>query len=382
MKPLSNSIAPATTKKIQVGPDGSKFFHEPEGFGKKGNYIKSIAVYSSPLEAPFASSTPTIRGFFQRQFSSVDYHAFIVVRTNYGRWWAVDKMRDGIYVSYGDSRDSVLFYFDQKPRPQPLRVLIQDGTDFSGEGSFFNTILNKFQRSYHSYEVITENCQHYCKDIFDKFASSEWWKFSTLVDITSPLLLYTNIGKSKLRIVSCACEIYFLLAEARVRVLHLSQFPKSKHFLPALTLLIAFISAVMMMELKEVFNWLLEIFGYPCVFLVAIDLIFFGPFSAVKKRMKQLCMKCSPRRDFFKVILPLVFTFVYTQIVVCFYIVITYAIGDTLLYLVGASASFSVQDFLVDSFHTVGEDNLLILGYLFPFMYFVFSPIADSEQEQ
>ena len=379
VKPLLNSIAPATTQKIQVGSDGRRFFNEPVGFGKEGNNIGYIAVYSSPLEAPFASSTPNIRSYFQRQFFSVDYHAFIVVRTNYGRWWAVDKMRDGVYLSHGDSRDSVLFYFDHKPRPQPLRILIGDRTDSSEERLFFDTILN---RSYHSYEVVSENCQHFCKDIFDKFASSEWWKFSTIVDITSPLLLFTNVSKSKFRIVSCACEIYFLLAEAKVGVQHFFQFLKSKYFLLAYTLLIVLISALMIMELQEVFGGLLHIFGYPYLLLLAIDLFFFGPFSAVKKRMKQLHMKCSSRRDLFKVFLPLVFTFVYTQMIVSFYTVITFAIGDTLLYLVGASASFSVEDFLTHLYHTVGEDNLLILGYLIPFMYFFFSPIADSEQEQ
>ena len=381
MKPLLNSIAPATTQKIQVGSDGRRFFHEPEGFGKEGNYINLIAVYSSPLEALFASSTPTIRGFFQRQFSYVDYHAFIVVNTSYGRWWAVDKMSDGVYLSHGDSRDSVLFYFNHKPRPQPLKILIEDRTDSSEEGLFFNTILNRTKLSYHSYEVVSENCQHFCKEIFDKFASSKWWKYSTLVDITSPLLLFTNVSKSKFRIVSCACEIYFLLAEARVGVSHFFQFLKSKYFLLAYTLLIVLISALMIMELQEVFGGLLHIFGIPCLLLLAVDLFIFGPFSAAKKRMNQLCMKCETGRDFFKVFLPLIFTFVYTQIVVRFYMAITFTLGDTILFLVGASASFSVQDFLVDSYHTVGEDNLLIIGYIVPFMYFAFFPVAGSEQE-
>ena len=151
--PSSHEIVPAISQKLEW-----KSYEERIEMGfleGSDEYIDYIAVYSSPLEAPFASSTPTISGFLQRQFSSFDYHAFIVVRTNHGQWLAVDKMRDGIYISEGESEDSVVFYFDQKPRPRPLKFLIGD-TAWSEEYMFLYVLLKKMESG--SYDIVTENC--------------------------------------------------------------------------------------------------------------------------------------------------------------------------------------------------------------------------------
>ena len=370
---FSSSVVPATTQKIQPDSDGRRSFREPEGFGKEGNNIGYIAVYSSPLEAPFASSTPSIRGYFQRQFFSIDYHAFIVARTKYGRWWAVDKMRDGVYVSYGDSRDSVLFFFDQKPRPRPLKLLIEDGGNTVNEYGFLHAIFNRPDITFSSYEIVSENCQHYCKELFDKFAFFKWWRYSTLVDITSPLLLLTNVSTSNLRIVSCFCEICFLFAEFRVGVQHFFQFLKSKYFLLAFTLLIALISAVMMMELEELFGWLTSMFARGLSLLLTMELILLGPLSAARKRFTQYCKKWKLSRDFMRVLLPLIFMFVYAQLILRLYVMMISFLGDRILYLVGASAIFSVEGLISDVYDTVSEDYQLIIIYVLSTMYFAFS---------
>ena len=44
--------------------------------------INLIGVFSSPLSAPFGSSTTTVRGYLQRQFLPFDYHAFVVLETS------------------------------------------------------------------------------------------------------------------------------------------------------------------------------------------------------------------------------------------------------------------------------------------------------------
>ena len=73
--------------------------------------LRDIKVYSTPLSAPFKSSKPGIRRYLQQQFSPVDYHAFVVFQTSDGMWWALDKIAEGIFVSWGKCRDSVLFNF-------------------------------------------------------------------------------------------------------------------------------------------------------------------------------------------------------------------------------------------------------------------------------
>ena len=383
VNPSSRSIEPAVTLEIKTNSDGNRFFHEPAGYGKWDNFIDSIAVYSSPLEAPFASSTSSIRSYFQRQFFSVDYHAFIVLRTNYGRWWAVDKMRDGIFVSYGESEDSVVFYFDQKPRPRPLRLLIDDKTDSSGERLFFSTIFNRIKnRSYmssHEYDIVTENCQHFCKDLFDKFASSKWWKFPTLVDLTSPLLIFTNASKSNiLRVLASFCEICFFLAEPRFGVLNFSQLPTIKHVFIALVLFIAMFSVTTF----EVTKGLLSSFGRTVCIFMFIESIFCRPFKAVKRRTTQYRKIWKSGRDILKGLLPLVYTLVYGEFIMRRFVEITFITGDAVLHMIGASpsASFPVRESIVDLFHTIGEDNVLIIIYVFVFMYFAFSTKSNCKQ--
>ena len=60
--------------------------------------LERISVNSLPLTAPFKSSTWGVRSSMQRQYLPVDYHAFVVLKTD-GMFWAVDKMKDGIFVS-------------------------------------------------------------------------------------------------------------------------------------------------------------------------------------------------------------------------------------------------------------------------------------------
>ena len=89
--------------------------------------LKEISVYSVTLHAPFSSSDywPAIKCFFRMQFSVVDYHVFVVLLTEHGRYFAVEKQRDGVYVTHVGNLDSVLFYYNGANRANPIRELIK-----------------------------------------------------------------------------------------------------------------------------------------------------------------------------------------------------------------------------------------------------------------
>ena len=166
-----------------------------------------IAVYSTPLEAPFASSTSTIRKMIQRQFFPVDYHAFVVFRTANGKWHAVDKMRDGVYMSYGESKDSVLFYFNQEARPRPVKLMIND-TSSSEEYDLYRVLSRKMKYN-PGYDIIENNCQRFAKELFDKFASLKWWNYTPITELTSPVHHLITNGYKFFRYVAVLCDLYF-----------------------------------------------------------------------------------------------------------------------------------------------------------------------------
>ena len=178
--------------------------------------LKNIGIYSALLDGSFHGSKSSVRKLIQRQFSPVDYHAFVVFKTTDGNWWAIDKMRDGVYVSNGKQSDSVIFQFGKDQRSLPVCKLIEDESK-----SLLSDVIKRleFILESDSYDLIEENCQHFSKGIFDKFAQLKTWKLTTLTDVTSPLTLLTDSGSPLLKLlwtVSILCELFFLFNESRV----------------------------------------------------------------------------------------------------------------------------------------------------------------------
>ena len=204
-----NNVQPAGCERI------SEFQLDMLLKGFEDATLKSIGVYSSPLSGPFSSSTPSVRDYIQRQYLPVDYHAFVVFETSDGMWWALDKMTDGIYVSRGSNHDSVLFFFQDKPRPKPILMLVKDESN-SSVSDLVRRLRNLLKSN--KYDIIDKNCQHFSKEIFDKFAIDHTWDFTTPTDFTSPLTLFRNDGVilfGLLRFALSFYELYNLYKEGK-----------------------------------------------------------------------------------------------------------------------------------------------------------------------
>ncbi|XP_063674994.1 uncharacterized protein LOC134811828 [Bolinopsis microptera] len=176
--------------------------------------IKHISVFSSPLTAPFKSSAPYVRSFMQRQYLPVDYHAFVVFETD-GMFWAVDKMKDGIFVSWSKNLESAVFYFQDHLRPKPIHLLVQDAST----SSLIDMVRRlKSKLDSNKYDLVDRNCQHFSKEVFDKFAIDKTWDFTSPTDLTSPLKLFSDGGYPLFLFVwtvSVLCELFFLYSDEK-----------------------------------------------------------------------------------------------------------------------------------------------------------------------
>ena len=248
--------------------------------------LKGIAVYRCPLTAPFASSSFSVRSYLRRQFLPMDYHAFVVIETSDGMFWALEKLREGIFVSWGRSRDSVLFYFDQNPRAEPVRDLLVRDKSIAPVSQLVRR-LKKVLESGDSYDLVGKNCQHFAKEIFDKFASEEIWELSTLTDLTSPLRLLSELGPPPplvFLIVFLLYEIFLLFKESSKEDIvnpsyHYRYVVIAVVMIPGV--LLPFIDRERFLTLGHMISWILVGVALP------IETLLYGTLATLRRRAKQ-----------------------------------------------------------------------------------------------
>ena len=227
--------------------------------------LRDIRVYSVPLDAPFSSSKPwpPIKRFFQRQFFTVDFHAFVVLHTRDGMFLAVEKQRDGVYVSFGREEDSVIRYFNKKPRGGPIRLLeleLEAGYSTPSLGEFVQH-LKQILPKHEKYELVNHNCKHFAHDLL-KEAGIEW-TFTTLTDIMQfrALLLL-------LLIVSIIYET-------------------SYHYNWYIALLVLLILGLLIFVGENMTKFMKELLVVTLTFALLLEGIFYTPLGAVIKRGAQ-----------------------------------------------------------------------------------------------
>ena len=138
-------------------------------------FITHVAVYKTPLDGIYRSSGPNIRRVFGKQWTSVDFHAFVVLETNdSGLFLCLEKQHDGIYIGKSSSKNDLIsekLPFSRKP---PVSLVIEDSSDNFPVRRLFKNIENQFS----GYNPADDNCQHFAKRIFDKIASRKTWKYT------------------------------------------------------------------------------------------------------------------------------------------------------------------------------------------------------------
>ena len=137
------------------------------------NAVTSAAVFKTPLEGIYRKSNETIREAIGRQWTSVDYHAFVIMRTSCGICLSFEKQKDGIYIGKSPWYTYLVFRMGASPRKAPVELVIKDESNFP-----LNRLMGILEGEKSGYSATDDNCQHFSKRQFDKVALNKTWEFT------------------------------------------------------------------------------------------------------------------------------------------------------------------------------------------------------------
>ena len=313
--------------------------------------IDKISVYKSPLSAPFSSSKNSVRNVVQGQYLYVDYHAYVVFNTSDGMWWALDKTAEGIFVSWGENRGAVYMVstcFNGHLRPDPEQLLISDDSEHT-----VSVLVRrlKYMLKSNKYDLIENNCQHFAKEIFDKFAKVKIWELSTVSEFASPLMQLWRLLKidgvntaKLLYIVFVFYELYLLSGESREK--------ESYHHLFVVYTVIIVTGIVLLIDFlwrmlpSDLLSFLLHVKPLVLLFALFVEARFYSFLGTIRKRAIEYRKKCQSATWFKKYFsLPLGYTMVYVgPVCTCMYIC------SKLIVLVG-SANYIVYAYITSDLY-------------------------------
>lgn len=148
--------------------DGSKHIQE------LGNAtVTHVAVYKTPLEGIYRKSNESLREAIGRQWTSVDYHAFVVMTTSSGICLSFEKQQDGIYIGRSPWYEDLVFFMGNSPRKSPVDLVIEDNSDY-----LLSRLMVLIEDERSGYSATDDNCQHFAKRQFDKIALNKSWEFT------------------------------------------------------------------------------------------------------------------------------------------------------------------------------------------------------------
>ena len=301
--PSTTNFTNATTRNLTADNVEQVFRNNTHYF--ETTSLHSIYVYSCPLTAPFSSSTESFRSVIQRQYLPVDYHAYVVFHTGQNgseMWWALDKHTKGIFLSWGINKDWVVHFFKGKPRAEPIKKLAEDLTKYPV--SDLARRLKKILKS-NEYDLIEKNCQHFSKEIFDKFATDEKWEYTTPIDMTSPLKLTTNFLIYFIIPLLIVTELILLFTKSREN--------ESSHYQYVVYFVLIFILILYIFHGE---HWC-DIHVYDLDFrlhlpVLSLEAVFYAPLYTIRKRGAQFRKMCRSGNIFYKCWLSVCFGMMYT----------------------------------------------------------------------
>ena len=136
--------------------------------------VTNIAVCSSPLEALYSKSPSIIKEKVQKQYTSIDYHVFLVIKTNIGIFLTLEKWDDGIYIGKGPLTNVSICELSKRPRISPVKLLIEDESKYTLL-ELIALLENEFKDDYN---LFTKNCKHFAKRLYDKIAHMKYFDYT------------------------------------------------------------------------------------------------------------------------------------------------------------------------------------------------------------
>ena len=276
--------------------------------------LRNIQVYSSPLEASFGNLSLSFRKNFQLQITPIDYHAFIVFETDDDRWCSLDKMRDGIYVSWSsECEESVIYNFDGEFRALPVRRLDTDAAAADLAEVFIRVVHIDARKGF--YSPIDNNCQDFAKEVFNRYAQLKTWEPLKIIDIFNPVKWFSHERKPFLLLMIFMAiygEIYFLSTNYYVAVLLVS-------------MLLAMIVLSFFIDISPIWT---VISGDPAFYLVLVitNIFKFSHPSFLMKRGAEYCEEAKVNSLFYKFLASSRYVVIYLTPVFCFFVLILHGV--------------------------------------------------------
>ena len=149
--------------------------------------VTNVAVFKSPLDGTYRKSHPFVSDIFRRQWFSLDFHAFVVMKTNTGVYISLEKQQDGIYIGKSDSSFHNIIYCSGKVSRKFPEELIFDDSNYS-----MSHLLTIIGNEKESYSLQNDNCQHFSKRVFDKLAESKHWEFQRPLEFLGLLFIFVT----------------------------------------------------------------------------------------------------------------------------------------------------------------------------------------------
>ena len=203
LTPPDEDVHPAKTEKVTVTNVESIF--KTNSMDYHNSQLDWIHVYSVPHTYKDLGFWLSVKAFLEVYFSSVDYHMFVVFKTNDGMFWAVEKVKENILLSYGKTYHSVVHCILNNVRPQPVYMQAVDRATVSLDRMV--SYLKKQLASVH-YCSWTANCQHFSKEIFNKFALDENNYSAKRADLSNLRPLFRRLISPLFLLLTLMCAFY------------------------------------------------------------------------------------------------------------------------------------------------------------------------------
>ena len=151
--------------------------------------VTHVAVYKTPLDSTFTKSyLNRIKRYLKIQWTSVDFHAFLVLKTNIGIFLSLDKQQDGIYISKSPLYKYLVYGLPSSTRNTPVELIVEARSKYS-----LSYLIENLGCEKNEYDTTEDNCQHFAKRHFDKMALRKHWEFERPREYFYKLSLQTII---------------------------------------------------------------------------------------------------------------------------------------------------------------------------------------------
>ena len=137
--------------------------------------IQWVAVYKTPLDNVVSNSRSIkkVRDTIGKQWTKVDYHAFIALKTSDDFYWSLEKQQDGIYINAKKELNDVVANFGTCPRAEPIERI----KETRNTSCTLNRLIGILQNEDNRYGATDDSCQHFSKRLYDKISARDCWEF-------------------------------------------------------------------------------------------------------------------------------------------------------------------------------------------------------------